>query len=104
MSCVPLLLTLCLLLMLLSLLPAVEQVAFADRILLNKTDLVGQEEKETIKSRIKVSLQALDACDQSVANHCYRLLHVAISDLRACGRPASGSMHAACVSNDFRHT
>jgi G3E family GTPase len=40
---------------LLLLLPAVEQVAFADRILLNKTDLVGQEEKETIKARIKVS-------------------------------------------------
>jgi G3E family GTPase len=41
--------------LLLLLLPAVEQVAFADRILLNKTDLVGQEEKETIKARIKVS-------------------------------------------------
>jgi hypothetical protein len=37
------------------LLAAVEQIAFADRILLNKTDLVSEEEKTDIKARIKVS-------------------------------------------------
>jgi G3E family GTPase len=37
---------------------AVEQIAFADRILLNKTDLVAQAELENIKQRIKVSKQA----------------------------------------------
>jgi hypothetical protein len=38
---------------------AVEQIAFADRILLNKTDLVSAEEKEKIKHRIKVNAGAL---------------------------------------------
>jgi G3E family GTPase len=33
----------------------VEQIAFADRILLNKIDLVSAEELANIKSRIKVS-------------------------------------------------
>ena len=32
----------------------VEQIAFADRVLLNKTDLVSQSERDTIKQRIKV--------------------------------------------------
>eukprot|EP00882_Tetradesmus_deserticola_P012086 GHRQ01012803.1.p1 GENE.GHRQ01012803.1~~GHRQ01012803.1.p1 ORF type:complete len:226 (+),score=107.14 GHRQ01012803.1:32-709(+) len=32
---------------------SVEQVAFADRILLNKTDLVSSEEKTSIKSKVK---------------------------------------------------
>jgi len=32
---------------------AVEQIAFADRILLNKIDLVTEEEKENLKSKIK---------------------------------------------------
>lgn len=36
------------------LLAAVEQIAFADRVLLNKTDLVSEEEKADIKTRIKV--------------------------------------------------
>lgn len=36
------------------LLAAVEQIAFADRILLNKTDLVSEEEKTDIRTRIKV--------------------------------------------------
>ena len=37
-----------------SLAQAVEQVAFADRILLNKCDLVDAEQLATIKSRLKV--------------------------------------------------
>lgn len=32
---------------------AVEQIAFADVILLNKTDLVSKEELETVKSRVR---------------------------------------------------
>ena len=32
---------------------SVEQIAFADRIILNKTDLVSQEELQTVKGRIK---------------------------------------------------
>lgn len=36
------------------LLAAEEQIAFADRVLLNKTDLVAEEEKDSIKQRIKV--------------------------------------------------
>jgi hypothetical protein len=46
-------------LLLLLLLPAVEQIAFADRILLNKTDLVGAEELAAIKDRIKVGTTLL---------------------------------------------
>jgi G3E family GTPase len=34
---------------------AVEQVAFADRILLNKVDLVGEDEKQAVVRRIKVT-------------------------------------------------
>jgi G3E family GTPase len=33
---------------------SVEQVAFADVILLNKTDLVNAEQKDTVVKRIKV--------------------------------------------------
>ena len=38
---------------------AVEQIAFADRIILNKLDLVTQEQKDAIKARIKVYACAL---------------------------------------------
>jgi G3E family GTPase len=38
----------------------VQQIAFADRILLNKIDLVDEQEKEDIRERIQVGI----ACDK----------------------------------------
>jgi G3E family GTPase len=38
-----------------TLLPAVQQVAFADRLLLNKTDLVSDAEKAAVIKRLRVS-------------------------------------------------
>ena len=37
---------------------AVEQLAFADRVLLNKIDLVGEEELEAVEKRIRVRLSS----------------------------------------------
>lgn len=48
-------------------LSVVEQIAFADRILLNKTDLVNQEEKDAIKQRIKVCVYV---CRQLLCSGC----------------------------------
>jgi G3E family GTPase len=50
-------------------LPAVEQIAFADRILLNKTDLVAQAELENIKQRIKVT-----ASKYAVVTYLYHII------------------------------
>ena len=36
--------------------PAVQQIAFADKVLLNKVDLVSEEEKKAVVSRIRVGV------------------------------------------------
>jgi G3E family GTPase len=54
---------------------AVQQVAFADRLLLNKTDLVSEAEKAAVIKRLRVRVQLVIAA----------ALHAAISLIRVVG-------------------